>query len=116
MAKFDARCHWCQCEVVKLSSVREMAFNITHSIVSYFDSDIPRTKDIATVDHVTRVADGGTNDDSNLVLSCVCCNLLRDKIITKNPRTLKPFYWEQCLVSKRKIDRDAEFLRACEFV
>lgn len=36
-----------------------------------------------TVDHVVRLADGGTNYWSNLRLACAKCNLIRDREVTK---------------------------------
>lgn len=38
---------------------------------------VPQPDNLATLDHVVRVEDGGTNDLDNLVIACRRCNVTR---------------------------------------
>jgi len=49
--------------------------------------EVPLTFEKATVDHLTPVSKGGTNDSMNLVLACRSCNMEKSDM-TENK------YWE----------------------
>lgn len=50
----QARCHWCH---------HDIALGTSRG-----------GKKLATIDHITRVTDGGTNESSNIVWACKQCN------------------------------------------
>lgn len=73
-------CYWCGIKVVRESQIpvnKRLMKNKT-SIIYLCGEDI-REDAIGTIDHIIRIADGGNNSLTNLVISCVSCNLERDK-------------------------------------
>lgn len=61
--KDSGECHWCHKELT-------------------YDGEGPN---LYHVDHVTAIADGGTNDDDNLVASCAACNHARARVSWSDP-------------------------------
>ncbi len=50
-----------------------------------------RTRNFATVEHLRRVADGGTNDIGNLALACYPCNFIRGALMNHRGLALQTF-------------------------
>lgn len=75
-------CFWCGVRVVReqlIVSSNRISKNETTIIYLSTDGGL-REEVIATVDHLVRVTDGGTNDPENLVISCVNCNQERERL------------------------------------
>jgi 5-methylcytosine-specific restriction endonuclease McrA len=87
LTEYNHRCYWCRRKVVMRRAIPD------HLIVQETDNEIiwrtsPLLRDdpnipevlsalIASVDHLTRIADGGGNARDNLVPSCRACNNTR---------------------------------------
>lgn len=50
---------------------------------------LPRPDDFATIEHLHRIADGGTDAPDNLALSCFACNSARGAMSWVEFKTLK---------------------------
>jgi HNH endonuclease len=90
--QFGFRCFWCGRDIIPVSSLPPACI-ISQSAcgVTYIDgSGEEKTVRKASIDHLIRKADGGTNDPENLVASCMPCNNHRhkeeDKATNKLPR------------------------------
>ncbi len=75
-------CYWCGIKVV-----REVEIAVENRLLkrkwklSYKIDGHLREEAIATIDHLQRVADDGTNDPANLVISCYPCNQARENAV-----------------------------------
>lgn len=49
----------------------------------------PRPRNLATIDHLTRKTDGGSDEITNLVLACHICNRKRDHAIVALPKEIR---------------------------
>ena len=86
-----AVCEFCGSPVICTSLVRRrnriklMAGHLTYWSVA---GDI-RTERIATVEHIQRKANGGSNGDSNVAVACYFCNQERNRRHNPKRRTCK---------------------------
>lgn len=80
-------CFWCGVGVVKETQIVQSK-RVTKSLgrIQYYSGDELRDDAIATIDHLIRVIDGGTNEVANLVISCANCNFERDKVTNNYDR------------------------------
>lgn len=81
MQKFRGRCAYCQCEVIPVQfiAVEDRIKETAHWITATINGE-QRTVRKASVDHSTKLADGGNNHFLNLVLACVKCNGQKDRM------------------------------------
>jgi hypothetical protein len=74
-------CYWCGVRVVRESQIppaRRM--KKSENRILYYLGEELREDALATIDHLVRVSDGGTNEPVNLVISCQECNFAREKV------------------------------------
>jgi ribosomal protein L37E len=73
-------CYWCGIQVVREAQLPNVkrAGRIKNTVLFYEGGEL-REAEVATIDHLVRVIDGGTNESENLVISCYPCNKEREK-------------------------------------
>ncbi len=79
------RCEFCGDVVYRVSSIpEERRISVNNKWVCFVGSGgVPVTGKVATVEHVCRLADGGSYHRSNLRVACGECNGKRNKAIQK---------------------------------
>lgn len=74
-------CYWCGTRVVREAQIPPAArAGKTETTVFYYDGSVLREAAPATIDHLVRLIDGGTNDPANLVIACAACNAERERV------------------------------------
>jgi hypothetical protein len=71
------KCHYCGERIVCLSWLGDRLLGKDSRTCRFFENGEVVQVRIASVEHLTRLADGGGNDDGNLAASCVRCNSQR---------------------------------------
>lgn len=94
---FGYKCHWCNKELVLLRAIpKSSIIDINHGLIAYrVETGEVREGLIASVDHKIGLVDGGTNEMSNLVPSCLYCNEARGRWheqVKSVPPEAKPDY------------------------
>ncbi len=91
--KHGSKCRFCGEHVVRVSSIPESnRVSVKDGLLTYIDNFYrEKTKKIATVEHVVRLADGGTNSLKNLVVACVECNNRRNEEANEKNKELCHF-------------------------
>lgn len=81
MQKFNGRCHYCNERVmpVSLVPVADRVKETSHYITFRRNGEEIRVR-CATIDHVKKIAEKGTNHFLNLVVSCFRCNIQRHRM------------------------------------
>jgi 5-methylcytosine-specific restriction endonuclease McrA len=105
--KHGSKCRFCGERVVRVSSIPESnRVSVKDGLLTYMDNfSRAKTKKIATVEHVVRLADGGTNSIKNLVVACVECNSRRNEEANEknkeihNANKINLIQWEYAYVS-----------------
>lgn len=84
-AKHNSLCHWCKSATAMRRFVEPASLiSATNGFLTWRDGDVVLRARLATVDHVTPISEGGTNDATNVVLACADCNQNRTR--TKSPK------------------------------
>lgn len=80
IAERGSQCQFCRSEVVQVASIakRRRLCLLKDRMVFLDDRGQRREVKIATVEHIVRLADKGTYDDSNLAVACFTCNASRN--------------------------------------
>lgn len=90
--------HWCGCMVLNIDDAqRRPGFCRRISQLEFLHNGSLVTFDVATVDHVERFHVRHNNSDANLVLACMSCNTVRDKIAQKEAVGKKTPNWDSHL-------------------
>lgn len=81
-ARQGSYCFWCGVSVMREQQIPTAnRLSKTEFTIVYLSSDGGLREDaIGTVDHLVRVTDGGDNAPENLVISCLGCNLERERV------------------------------------
>jgi hypothetical protein len=75
-----AYCYWCGIRVIREAQIPPTNRLLKNgNTLLYCVGDELKEEAIGTIDHLLRVADGGDNQTTNLVISCFLCNLEREK-------------------------------------
>lgn len=85
--RFGRICFWCGCDLVVLQAVnKKCVIRMDATTVTYRDHEgHGHTSRIFTLDHVVPRGEGGSDEASNLVPSCVPCNLHRNALQHPGP-------------------------------
>jgi len=105
LTKQNGKCYHCGCDLIEPILVRKQH---KHTKPIRIEGKLYR---IATMDHIVRLADGGTNEN-NLVVSCPDCNKKRDMPFSK--ATAKPKFCVDCGKSLGKVRRKTRRCPACK--
>lgn len=99
-ARQGSYCFWCGIPVMREQQIPTAnRLNKTEFTVVYLlpDGGV-REQPIGTVDHLVRVTDGGDNAPENLVISCLNCNLERERVTARygRPFARRKFVCREC--------------------
>ena len=89
LTEYNNKCYWCHKFIVMRRSIpNPLILNISTNSITWRispylkdpeEKEEVRTALIASVDHLIRLHDGGSNRKANLVPSCIQCNSTRHK-------------------------------------
>lgn len=89
MAKYDAKCTHCKCDVVDIKGLNILWKS--HSYACYIDEKHSvRFEAIASIEHIKPRSVGGTNHKDNLTLHCMECNHIKNTWFEGNYPNKKP--------------------------
>ncbi|MGI8468963.1 MAG: HNH endonuclease [Pyrinomonadaceae bacterium] len=106
-----SRCYWCWTEVVRVSEIeaddriKDNFFTFVFYASKKRKKPVIVERGVATIDHLVRAADGGTNNLENLVVACVRCNQRRGREaegieLRSNwffgSKSIEHGFWQQC--------------------
>lgn len=79
LEKQNYKCYYCKEEIISKKWVRRNIetkdiLKVDKKIISFIKNDKLFTIKIATIEHLTRIADGGNNSENNIVAACYYCN------------------------------------------
>lgn len=99
-AEQNSLCHWCKSQTVLLKYIDEdKIIEARSEFIIWREGEYVLRARYATIDHVTPISEGGTNDPDNLVMSCSGCN--RDRTTQEKIESL----CDNCLGPKGKRRR-----------
>lgn len=87
-ARQGSYCFWCGIPVTREQQIPTAnRLRRTNSTIVYLSREGCLREDaIGTIDHLVRVTDGGNNEPENLVISCLDCNLERERVTARYGR------------------------------